>query len=198
MKEAYTLVKTEMRLTIKVYPAGFLFFKSSNIEYLFHLFPFLIAYSVLLILMSWKLAEAVYMFILIGNLNLPGALAFGSLYNAFLLFCFYIPVWMFVKSINTYEAIYFTRETITIEKQVLRFKKLSKSIPVKLVKQATLGLQVQMSAARGSQEFGTALTSCAIVDCYRKEHRFGFWLSLYDQGIIISEMSSFLNTLRAK
>jgi hypothetical protein len=197
MKEAYTLVKTEKRLTIKVYPAGFSLFQSSNIDYFFQLSPFLIAYVSFLAFSSWESIKLVYGFILIGDVSFSRLQNFENLYNIFILICFYIPAWMFVKSINTYEAIYFTRETITIEKQVLRFKKMSKSIPVKLVKQATLGLQVQL-AARGSQEFRTALTSCTIVDCYRKEHRFGFWLSLYDQGIIVSEMSSFLNTLRAK
>jgi hypothetical protein len=196
MKEAYTLVKTKKRLTIKVYPAGFSFFQSSNIEYFFHLFPFLIAYFALLILMSWKLTEAVYKFILIDNSNLLGALTFESLYNAFLLFCFYIPIWMFVKSINTYGAIYFSTTTLGIEKQVLRFKKSIKIIPIKLISHTTLGLQAQMEAKRGSQDFGTALTSCAIVDCYQKEHNFGFWLSLYDQGVIVAEMSDFLNTLK--
>jgi hypothetical protein len=197
MKQAYTLVKTEKRLTIKVYPAGFSFFQSSNIDYFFQLSLFVIAYIAFLTLISWEWINLAYKSILIENASFSEILSFGNLYGIFILFCLYIPIWIFVKSINTHEAIYFTRETITIEKQFLRFKKIHECISINLVKQVTLGLTAQ-TTTRGSQEFVSALTSCAIVDCYGKEHRFGFWLSLYDQGIIVSEMSSFLNTLRTK
>jgi hypothetical protein len=182
MKESYTLAKARNY--------------SSNIDYFFAFFPFLIAYFMILFAISWVSVESLHGFMMTHRMGFESA--FKATYNTILLFFFYIPVWIFVKSIYTYEAIYFTKEIVTIEKQFLGFRKSRECISTNLVRQATLGLTAQQNAARGSQEFGSALTICAIVDCYRKEHRFGFWLSLYDQGIIVSEMSSFLNTLRKK
>lgn len=92
MKKAYTLVKTEKRLTIKVYPAGFLFFQSSNIDYFFQLYPFVIAYIALLVLTSWESIKLAYKSILIENASFPEILSFENLYSIFILFCLYIPV----------------------------------------------------------------------------------------------------------
>jgi hypothetical protein len=194
-KMLYKLNKQSSFLSLVITPSGWSFLLTENCyQYLKLFIPILVYLFFILPLTIVNLLNSITS--ASPNDTGSGSLLFAAIFASILL---WTPLFYFIFSVRTAERLLVTRTFISINKYFFGKLFFSRTIPIQNIRKIEIDCLSEIASSRGTSDYimnepsNRWITACKIYTS-KEEFIFGFWLSLRDQGILVSEIRNFLQS----